>query len=410
MEDSTAITTRPLGAGEFAVSPKKALEQIREVQAVFKEVMVKDEHYGVIPGSSKPCLLKPGAELLANMYQYAPDEVDIVDKTEQWDVPVTSQSFPLFRYMIRVTLHDRNGRKVAQGFGECNSYESKYRYRSGDRVCPVCGKPTILKGKAEYGGGFICFAKKGGCGAKFKDNDEAITKQPVGKQANDAIYDLVNTLIKMAKKRAFIDAVLSATRTSGIFTQDIEDFATLADVDEAAVDVKTGEVKTKAAPEVIPFGIYKGRSVNDLKSDQLRDFVKAMKKEKKDAEYPSLFKYCETLLGDAFGGVFDMPVEEVTEPAPAAPNARQAAIDANAQMMLLVEVRELFERIIPTFNDKRPSLTKEEKELASRLTNEAFGVKTWDAVRALSEEVLKAGIPKLTKLVIMEYNKQQGGE
>ncbi|MEC2076308.1 hypothetical protein [Metabacillus fastidiosus] len=37
-------------------------------------------------------------------------------------------------------------------------------------------------------------------------------------------YTIVNTVLKMAKKRALIDAVLSATRASGLFTQDIEDF------------------------------------------------------------------------------------------------------------------------------------------------------------------------------------------
>jgi hypothetical protein len=37
-------------------------------------------------------------------------------------------------------------------------------------------------------------------------------------------FSLVNTLLKMARKRALIDAILSATRASRIFTQDIEDF------------------------------------------------------------------------------------------------------------------------------------------------------------------------------------------
>jgi hypothetical protein len=35
--------------------------------------------------------------------------------------------------------------------------------------------------------------------------------------------DLANTILKMAKKRALIDAVLTATAASDIFTQDIED-------------------------------------------------------------------------------------------------------------------------------------------------------------------------------------------
>jgi hypothetical protein len=50
-------------------------------------------------------------------------------------------------------------------------------------------------------------------------------------------FSSVNTLLKMAKKRALIDAVLSATRASGIFTQDIEDLpkpSTLKGGDEPA--------------------------------------------------------------------------------------------------------------------------------------------------------------------------------
>lgn len=35
--------------------------------------------------------------------------------------------------------------------------------------------------------------------------------------------DIVNTIMKMAKKRALIDAVLSATRSSDLFTQDVEE-------------------------------------------------------------------------------------------------------------------------------------------------------------------------------------------
>jgi len=39
--------------------------------------------------------------------------------------------------------------------------------------CPTCHKEnTIIKGKPEYGGGWLCYSKKGGCGAKF-DYDPA---------------------------------------------------------------------------------------------------------------------------------------------------------------------------------------------------------------------------------------------
>jgi hypothetical protein len=40
---------------------------------------------------------------------------------------------------------------------------------------------------------------------------------------NQDAANIANTILKMAKKRALVDATLSATRASGIFTQDLED-------------------------------------------------------------------------------------------------------------------------------------------------------------------------------------------
>ena len=37
--------------------------------------------------------------------------------------------------------------------------------------CPECGKPAIIKGKPEYGGGWLCYKKKDGCGAKWSDKE-----------------------------------------------------------------------------------------------------------------------------------------------------------------------------------------------------------------------------------------------
>jgi len=105
---------------------------------------------------------------------------------------------------------------VSEGLGECNSMESKYRWRDSKRRCPSCRAEAIIKGKAEYGGGWLCFTKKGGCGAKFLDGDESIEGQTTGQVANDDIYSQVNTILKMAKKRALVDAALSAGRPGAI--------------------------------------------------------------------------------------------------------------------------------------------------------------------------------------------------
>jgi hypothetical protein len=121
------------------------------------------------------------------------------------------------------TLYSPDNVIMGQGIGSCSTMESKYRYRNASMKCPLCGKESIIKGKAEYGGGWICFAKKGGCGAKFKEGAPEIEKQERGKIENVDISDQRNTARKMAKKRSHIDAALTTTGASEFFTQDVED-------------------------------------------------------------------------------------------------------------------------------------------------------------------------------------------
>jgi hypothetical protein len=113
--------------------------------------------------------------------------------------------------------------KVAQAEGSCSSREKKYRYRNSARLCPECGKPAIIKGKSEYGGGWVCFKKKDGCGAKWSDGAPEIEKQDAGQVPNTEIADVENTILKMADKRALVAATLLATGCSDIFTMDLED-------------------------------------------------------------------------------------------------------------------------------------------------------------------------------------------
>jgi hypothetical protein len=82
---------------------------------------------------------------------------------------------------------------------------------------------AIIKGKEEYGGGWVCFKRKDGCGAKFPDGDKSIESQVVGDVDNSDLPDLWNTIIKMARKRAIVDAVLLVTGASALFTQDVAD-------------------------------------------------------------------------------------------------------------------------------------------------------------------------------------------
>jgi uncharacterized protein (DUF3820 family) len=247
MDQQNAIERVGQGQGEFLVHPQQALAQLHALQAVVKEVMREGEHYGTIPGTNKPTLYKPGAELLNNMYGFRLGAIEI-EKIEQWDIQPSNEHFPLFRYLLTTTLVDAAGVVIATGIGECSSYESKYRYRTMARKCPNCGKETIIKGKEEYGGGWLCFAKKGGCGAKFPADAPEIIKQSEGRTFNENIFDQVNTIVKMAKKRSYVDATLSATRTSGMFTQDMEDFAGISSIPAQTVEAEIIS-ETKHSPE-----------------------------------------------------------------------------------------------------------------------------------------------------------------
>jgi hypothetical protein len=218
MEDNIILANNALMP---ALTLQQAAERYNAVVAyVSSNLMKKDVDYGVIPGTPKPTLLKPGAEKLCTFFGLA-SRFQILTSIEDW-MGEQHDGEPFFYYLYRCQLW-RGDLLVAEGDGSCNSWEKKYRWRSADRLCPHCNKPTIIKGREEYGGGWLCFVKKGGCGAKFRDSDESIESQVVGLVPNPDIADQVNTVQKMAQKRALVQATLLAVNASEFFTQDVED-------------------------------------------------------------------------------------------------------------------------------------------------------------------------------------------
>jgi len=182
------------GASDMAIRLAEMTTKLDLVQKFFKQVMVKDLDYGIIPGTDKPTLYKPGAEKLCELYGFAP----IVKAKND------TRDFKTGYYLSEITMqivHRKTGTIIAEGVGEASSYESKYRYRwvyesdvpkSLDKEALV---NKIFKNKktgAEY--------------AKYRIE-------------NTDLIDQWNTILKMAKKRALVDAVLSATRSSSIFSQ-----------------------------------------------------------------------------------------------------------------------------------------------------------------------------------------------
>jgi hypothetical protein len=205
-----------------AIILKDALAEASEQRALLKEFVEKHMRlgtdYGPIPGAGEQkVLLKPGAEKLVELFRCTP-KFHLLTREEKWE----GNGF--FNYMFRARILSRDAQEVlAEGYGSANSNESKHRWRNASRKCPSCGKDAIIQGKAEYGGGWLCFKKKGGCNAKFLEADPSITSQVVGKVENTDAADLANTVLKMAKKRALVDAAIALARCSDMFTQDLDD-------------------------------------------------------------------------------------------------------------------------------------------------------------------------------------------
>lgn len=246
----TAADFMPVFSVQQAVERKKTINQF------ISGVMVDSEDYGKIPGASdKKVLLKPGAEKLCSIFglsvTYNEDKI-----IEDW-TGAEHNGEPLFYYSYRCQL-TRGGRFMGEAIGSCNSWESKYRYRWVPE--------EIAKQRAD----FDSLLKRGGVTQKFEPNFALDKKETTGQYGKPAEYwamfeqaikerraknvtrkmgkrefegweitmdqtqyripnpemsDAINTVQKMAQKRALVAAVLVVTNCSDAFTQDIEDFA-----------------------------------------------------------------------------------------------------------------------------------------------------------------------------------------
>ena len=181
--------------GDQTIETESVLQQrVSAVHSAYQSVMVQGTHYGTIPGTKKPTLLKPGAEMLCTLFRLVPT----------YEVSKSELEAGHREYSVTCTLTKMDtGQVWAQGIGLCTTMESKYRYRWEGRY----------------------------------PNKKRVE--------NRDIADTYNTVLKMAKKRALVDATLTATGCSDMFTQDVEDFEK-PERAEAAVAADVVEVRPVA--------------------------------------------------------------------------------------------------------------------------------------------------------------------
>lgn len=147
-------------------------EQAELIRELVRRQMIEGVDYGIIPGTKKQSLYKSGAEKICLLFNLAPEYDVTIDKMEEDHREVT----------VKCRLINRMSDQLfGAGVGSCSTMESKYKYR-----------------------------------IEWVNGDKQRT-------FNKDLADQYNTVLKMAKKRAMVDASISSGACGNMFTQDTED-------------------------------------------------------------------------------------------------------------------------------------------------------------------------------------------
>lgn len=190
-----------LVATELVQTALQIRAHVNLVQEVMKAVMIGPStdnphgvHYGTIPGTPKPSLFKPGAEVLGLTFKIAPSyRVEDLSTNDR------------IRYRVTcIGTHQPTSMILGEGMGECSTDEEKYKWRRAKTDAEFNAVPADRRREQH--------------GHNAKQNSDYAVKQVRTEPA-----DLANTVLKMACKRAQVAMILNVTAASDIFTQDIED-------------------------------------------------------------------------------------------------------------------------------------------------------------------------------------------
>ena len=283
MSDQNAIVVQQPGFLAPVIGVQQALEAYQAKKDLIDGIMKRDIDFGTIPGSAKPSLLKAGAEKATSFFGLHPvfSDAEVINDWTGKD----HDGEPFFFYRRTCNLY-RGDVLIASVDGSCNSWEAKYRYRWVDEsALPASVDKSALKTQGGRISEFAFAIEQAETSGKygkpveywqrFKDAIEqgnaAFVKRKTksGKEMDaweidSTVYritnmdtaDIVNTVLKMADKRALVAATLIATGLSEYFTQDIEDYidADFRNVSEPVknktVIQETGEIVDAEPPDM----------------------------------------------------------------------------------------------------------------------------------------------------------------
>lgn len=203
-----------LAESSVQLTPLQKVALLKErksiIQKVMSDLMQKGEHFDVIPGTKKETLLKSGAELLTSVFNLAP----------KFQIQTKDFENGHREYTIICELYSVDNCKfLGSGVGLCSSLESKYRYKGNSIEETQMQLPENYWDRKKAGEKNLL---PPGHKTEKIDGNWRIVKV-LEKKENTDIADTYNTILKMGKKRALVDATLTVTGASDIFTQDVED-------------------------------------------------------------------------------------------------------------------------------------------------------------------------------------------
>jgi hypothetical protein len=225
------------------LSTNELIERRKQFEEFVKACMIPGIDYEKsTKKDGKDVLLQPGAEKINKFYGLTAS-LTLVKEVEDWDKP-------FFYYQYKGQLIWR--REISEGvfenmvmadcFGSCNSRESKYAWRwmtweeipqelrtlakKGNYKTETREKwivefeltPADKKLAHKKGAEWKKDIRESKAGRKFEwflHPGKTMYRIP-----NDDIYDQVNTILKIAGKRAFVGVTIRGTNASALFTQD----------------------------------------------------------------------------------------------------------------------------------------------------------------------------------------------
>lgn len=172
--DVAVVEVKPLVIKLTDVAIETIAHNIKQAERLVFEVLEEDVDYGRLPGIPQEGLWNPGASKINNAFNTYPDYKVLHHVEEDGLISYTMQSILISRDSQQV---------VGTGIGAASTREPKYKYR-------------WVPDPKNYG-----YSDEGIKTLKFKDGKYRILNPEYG--------ELVNTMAKMAAKRADVDAAQS---------------------------------------------------------------------------------------------------------------------------------------------------------------------------------------------------------